>query len=362
MPMEVKKITLKDIAQASGYSLVSVHRALNNKEGVSKAVKQEILNVANEMGYTANYVASALKRRQVNLAVVLPEPEEGGKYYFRYIWKGCKVYEAEEEGYNMNVMNYTFSVDGDSGDREQVEILKNLYEEWGGQLDGLLTAPNINSSRMECLLSQFTAKGVAVVLIDNDFKDCGRLCCVAPNDTLTGQLAAELMNMVLKGQKGTILVAAGDEGSLSHKMNAAGFEEYFRKNNADITVRCIQDLYRAEANRQQMLACLREDKSIIGAYSVRARNTIPLCEAAMDSGRINELFLVGSDLFPESAQMLSDGILKAIVYKGPYQKGYQGYKTLFEYLIKGILPKGEAISVPISIILQNNIKFYEEFI
>ena len=50
MPMEVKKITLKDIAQASGYSLVSVHRALNNKEGVSKAVKQEILNVANEMG------------------------------------------------------------------------------------------------------------------------------------------------------------------------------------------------------------------------------------------------------------------------------------------------------------------------
>ena len=62
------------------------------------------------------------------------------------------------------------------------------------------------------------------------------------------------------------------------RSNAAGFEEYFRKNNADITVRCIQDLYRAEANRQQMLACLREDKSIIGAYSVRARNTIPLCE------------------------------------------------------------------------------------
>ena len=29
--------------------------ALNNKEGVSKAVKQEILNVANEMGYTARF-------------------------------------------------------------------------------------------------------------------------------------------------------------------------------------------------------------------------------------------------------------------------------------------------------------------
>ncbi len=77
----------------------------------------------------------------------------------------------------------------------------------------------------------------------------------------------------------------------------------------------------AEANRQQMLACLREDKSIIGAYSVRARNTIPLCEAAMDSGRINELFLVGSDLFPESAQMLSDGILKQLSIKGRIRRG-----------------------------------------
>lgn len=362
MLMEVKKITLKDIAQASGYSLVSVHRALNNKEGVSKTVKQEILNVANEMGYTANYVASALKRRQVNLAVVLPESEEGGKYYFRYIWKGCKAYESEEEGYNMNVMNYTFNVDGDSGDREQVEILKKLYDEWGGQLDGLLTAPNINSSRMQCLLSQFTAKGVSVVLIDNDFEDCGRLCCVAPNDTYTGQLAAELMNMVLNGKKGTILVAAGAEGSLSHKMNASGFEDYFRKHNGDIKVKCIQDLNQADANRQQMLQCFASDRTIIGAYSVRARNTIPLCKAAIQSGRLEELFLVGSDLFPESGQMLNDGILKAIVYKGPYQKGYLGYKTLFEFLIKGIPPKGEAVSVPISIILQNNIKFYEEFI
>ena len=81
MEVEVKKVTLKDVAQASGYSLVSVHRAMNNKEGVSKAVRQEILKVASDMGYTANYVAAALKRRQFNLAVVLPEPDEAGKYY-----------------------------------------------------------------------------------------------------------------------------------------------------------------------------------------------------------------------------------------------------------------------------------------
>lgn len=360
--MEEKRVTLKDIAQASGYSLVSVHRAMNNKEGVSKSVKQKILSVASEMGYSTNYVASALKRRQVNVAVVLPEPDESGKYYFRYIWKACNVCEAEVAGYNMNVMKYTFSVAGTHGDAEQVGILRKLYEEWGDQLDGLLTAPNINSSQMECLLSQFAAKGVSVVLIDNDFKNCGRLCCVAPNDTFTGQLAAELMNMVLKEREGVILVAAGDAKSLSHKMNVAGFEDYFREHNPNIRVKCLPDLHQFEANKAHMLECFKEDPGIIGAYSARARGTIPLCEAAIESGRLKELFLVGSDLFPESAKMLNDGVLKAIVYKNPYEKGYMAFKTLFEYLIKGIAPKGEAISVPISIILQNNMKFFEEFI
>lgn len=362
MQNEMKKVTLKDVAQASGYSLVSVHRAMNNKEGVSKAVRQEILNVANEMGYTANYVASALKRRQINLAVVLPEPDEGGKYYFRYFWKGCKAYEAEVAGYNMNVMNYTFCVEGNRGDEEQVEILKKLYQEWGGKLDGLLTAPNANSVQMQCLLSQFTAKGVSVVLIDNDLADCGRLCCIAPNDIYTGQLSAELMEMVLRGRKGTILVAAGDERSWSHKMNAAGFEDYLKIHNSDIEVFCVQDLYDPEANSRQMMELFSERKDIIGAYSVRARNTIPLCQAAIRSGRQEELFLVGSDLFPESAQMLKDGVLKAIVYKNPYEKGYIGYKTLFEYLIKGIEPRGTAISVQISIILQSNLDFFKEYI
>lgn len=126
----MKKITLKDIAQASGYSLVSVHRAMNNKEGVSKAVRQEILNVASELGYTTNYVASALKRRQVNLAVVLPEAEDGGKYYFRYVWKGCRAAESEVSGYNLNVMDFTFPVSDSKGSEEQVSILKKLYDEW----------------------------------------------------------------------------------------------------------------------------------------------------------------------------------------------------------------------------------------
>lgn len=360
--IESKKVTLKDIAQVSGYSLVSVHRAMNNKEGVSKEVKQKILSVASDLGYTTNYVASALKRRQINLAVVLPEAENSGKYYFCYIWKGCFAAREGLEAYNFNIMDYTFPIHGTAGSEEQIEILKKLYNEWGSHLDGLLTTPNTNSPQIQCLLSQFTAKGVAVVLIDNDFKDCGRLCCIAPNDEYTGRLAAELMNMVLNEKKGTILLAEGDENSLSHKMNADGFDDYFKENNSDIKIMRIPDLNDHERNKEQMLRCFQEEPSIIGAYTTRGRHTVALCQALIESGRERDVFTVGSDLFPESAMMLEQGILKAIVYKNPYQKGYLGYLTLFEYLIKGRMPAGEALSVPISIIMQSNMKFFRDFI
>ena len=360
--MAEKRVTLKDIARTSGYSLVSVHRAINHKDGISNEVRQKILQAAEDLGYTANYVASALKRRQVNLAVILPESVGSGQYYFRYIWKGCEAAVEEVAGYNINTIRRTFSSQRNRSSQEQIAILQELYEQWGDRLDGILTTPDSNNTQIQCLLSQFSGRGISVVLIDNDFKDCGRLCCVAPNDAYTGRLAAELIDLVLRGQTGTILVAAGDERSSSHKMNAAGFEEYFQAANRGIRIKYVQDADEPGQNRQRLAQALRADQTIVAAYSVRAGNTLPLCQAIRACPRGQMIFAVGSDLFPESAQMLRQGVLKSIIYKNPYEKGYLGYFTLFEHLIKGKAPKSGAIRVNISIILQNNLRFFEEYI
>lgn len=360
--MNNKRVTLKDIAKASGYSLISVHRAVHNKPGISSEVKQKILQHAERLGYTTNYLASALKRRQVNIAVVLPERDKTGKYYFRYIWKGVEAAMEQVSGYNINTMSYSYSGSRRRASEEQIEVLQELYNDETLCLDGLLTTPDSNSSKLQCLLSQFSGKGVDVVLIDNDFSDCGRLCCIAPNDAYTGRLSAELMNLALRQSEGSILLAEGDANSNSHQKNKEGFIEYFSQNNANIKIIGMEDTGDKEQNKKELLQRFQEDKSILGAYSVRARNTIPLCKAVLESGRAKELFVVGSDLFPESAEMLKQGVLQAIVYKNPYEKGYQAYLTLFNHLIKHEEPKSEAIMVANTIVLQNNLHYYEEYI
>ena len=64
-----------------------MHRALNHKGGLSEDTRMKILNVANDLNYTNNYIASALSRKSIDIAIVLPNPQGFGKYYFSYMIK-----------------------------------------------------------------------------------------------------------------------------------------------------------------------------------------------------------------------------------------------------------------------------------
>lgn len=362
MDGELRRVTLKDIADCTGYSLTSIHRAMTNKAGVSKTVRDEILTTAHNMGYRTNYVASALKRKQITIAVVLPESQIYGRYYFSYCWKGIRDCAAELSGYNMQLLEFPFAGSDHNEASHQLERLDQIYRDPELHLDGLLTAPVDNTPAIEQAIRRFTKRGVQVVLIDNDFPQSGRLCCVAPNDRNTGQLSAELMSCFLSGRKGAVLVAAGDPDSPSHHMNLEGFADYLHRSAPQLEVIPVHDQKDSDGSLGMLNRYFLERKDIIAGYSVRARGTHPLCQAAESSGRLQDICLLGSDLFPESAALLRRGVLRGIVYKNPYQKGYLGFKVLFESLIKNVPPSGNALHVTISVILRSNLVFFEQFL
>ena len=76
--MENTNVTLREVAQRVGVSMVSVSRALSGKEGVSEATRKRILETAEEMGYTANLAASVLKKKRATVAIILPEAQNAG--------------------------------------------------------------------------------------------------------------------------------------------------------------------------------------------------------------------------------------------------------------------------------------------
>lgn len=351
----VKAVTLKDIAADLNISRTTVHRALSGKEGISEALREQILARAGELGYTANYVASSLKRKTICLGVVLPEKEGNGRFYHRYFWDAVEEFVPEAKKLNVSIQFYSFDEQTD----EQHKLLENLFHNCSEEIDGLLVMPAKCNESTSRILERFSDKGIPVVLIDNDLPDCGRLCCVAPHNRLTGRLGAEMLSSLLPAG-GKILVTCGEVGSLSHQHNLEGFKEYLAETGHQYPLIEVRNYGHYNKCYEQCAQFLQQQTDIAGFYSVTARDTIPLTQAVIDCGLQGTLRGVGSDLFPESAEMLRNNALQALLYKNAYDKGRLGLELLFSHVVKGTHPHTDTFSVPISIIMKNNLPFFEE--
>lgn len=54
-------ISMKDIALRCGVSVATVGKALNGQQDIGEATRERIISTAQELGYTANAAARALK-------------------------------------------------------------------------------------------------------------------------------------------------------------------------------------------------------------------------------------------------------------------------------------------------------------
>ena len=355
-----KTVTIKEIAEKSGYSISTVHRALNDKQGLGEEARQKILKVAEELHYTNNYIAASLSRKDLTAAVVLPNPKGFGKYYFSYMINGIRNCYEELYTYNINLIECFYDKEGSEAE-SQIRALERLYLEKEAPLNGLIIAPVSKDEMLIKLLQAFEKEGTKIIFVDDDLPEVDRVCCVAPSDEYIGNLGAELLCGMLNHRSGKILLAGGNPTQSAHLLNIKGFIEYMKEYRPDIEVILVRDGADSESSYRNFKSILAENDDIIAAYSVRAKNNIPLCKAVCEEDAKN-IIIVGSDLFAESESLLKDGTLSAVIYKNPYQKGYTAFKILFDSIVKGVQSKEDLIYVPIGIILRSNLRFYKDYI
>lgn len=349
----MNRVTLQDIADDMNISKTTVHRALQGKEGISDELRRAIIDRAGEMGYTANYIASSLKRKTIRLAVVLPKKEGAGRYYHKYIWEAIDTFQAEAKSLNVEIDYYFFGTDK----AEQLSILNELFQKGGSEVSGLLVVPAGNEPELCMEIERFTYKDIPVVLMDTDLKATSRLCCVAPHDYQSGRLGAEILSLIVRAP-GKILVARGDRQNDAHINNLAGLEDFLRENGSVFEVVTVDGYGDYEECYGQAVAVLKAHDDVCAFYSVTARDTVPLTQAVIDCGRSGRLKGVGSDLFPDNVEFLRRDVLQALIYKNAYDIGYMGFDILFNYVVKNIMPKSDKVMVPIEIIMKNNLDFF----
>ena len=96
------KITLKDIAARTGFSVNTVSHALSGKTDIAAATREEIVRIAEEMGYIRNSAAGSLRSgRSGTVALILPDVANPN---FIIMFRGIEAF-FREKGYTVFVLN-----------------------------------------------------------------------------------------------------------------------------------------------------------------------------------------------------------------------------------------------------------------
>lgn len=357
------RVTIKDVAAKSGYSLGTVHIALNGKPGISEETRNKILEVARELDYRPNFAAASLNRKSKRIVGCFPSAEGHNQYYYPSLWYGFQNAYAEQ-GRDMNVELLqcpynSFSEREISSDAEQAGVisLNALRAELeAGTIDGMVLDGN-TSPFTEAELAQFVAQGLALTMVDRDMENSGRLSCVLGDYKVIGATVAELITGRIASY-GSILMCAGEPSIYSHRGIEIGFDQYLREHHCENKVYKVYSHTINEQNYQEILEAVSEPD--VAAVCCVSSRTSRMLEMALEaSGRAGKIYAVGSDVFAENIDAMKRNVYQNLIQKNPYAQAYTATEVLLDYLLKDQKAHG-IIKVGSEVVFHSNLVFYEK--
>lgn len=199
-----QKVTLKDIAQATGYSINTVSRALRGKDDIAPETREKIEQTQKEMGYIINNLASSLRRGYSNtIAVILGDISNP---HFSIIMSDIEL-RARSFGYGAILLT--------TNEDEKLEM-KAIQEALNKNVDGIILCP---CQKSDANIRYLQSVGVPFVLIGRRFDsvDTDYVIC---DDELGGYLATK--ELIKNGHR-RILMLQGAPYISSARERLAGY-------------------------------------------------------------------------------------------------------------------------------------------
>lgn len=194
-----RRVKLTDIAARTGFTVGTISKALQNKEGISQETRESIMKAAKEIGYIANAQAGGLRSGSSKTVAIIVS--DIANPLFAIEIKIC-VEELEKHGYRAIVMGTE-----ESPEREEQAVVSALSK----NVDGVLLCPCQKSTEGVELLRQ---NGMPFVLMGRRFEDLDADYVVADDERggyLAGRHLAEL------GHRRVLVITAGPHISSSRE-------------------------------------------------------------------------------------------------------------------------------------------------
>ncbi len=340
--------TLKDVAKRANVSIVTVHKCIYGKPGISEETRKRVLAIVEEMHYTVNPSASSLKRDNVNLAVVCPGMPDSFNSFHAKLFAGAS--QAAKELANIGV-NVRVLCAGNSWQSE-AETLKKLQAE--KHLHGVALYC-MDDEKLDEQLIELKHSGVPAITFNADAPGSGRKACVSAPARQMGELAAELL-VKMKEEHKRVIIVGGDKRLSILRENTTGFYSYIQQHDPEISLLEINNSSRTNL-REELEKVLVSLDDVTGIYCSMTRNALTVCQTLHRMGLAKKVRYICTDVFEELRPYFQDGTIDATIWQNPFDQSYNSVMLLHSYVTTGKLEE-KFFQIPISPVMNANFDFF----
>jgi LacI family transcriptional regulator len=260
-------VTLKDIANRTGYSVSTISRVLNGvgeNYRISPKTRLQIEKVAQELKYRPNQLARGLRTKKTQaIGLVIPDISNP---FFAHVSRVIQVamYEA---GYILIVCNTDENQDTEI---EQIQLLRSKG------VDGIIIMPvGLESHHIKELMNS----KIPVVLLDRSFKDISANLVLV--DNYTGSRKA--VEYLLKNGHRRIAIIQGLTNTSTNDMRVKGYMDAHQAHHIDVDENLIVGKdYRRENGYIETKYLLNLNKPPTAIYSTSDMITLGVLDAIFE--------------------------------------------------------------------------------
>jgi len=342
-----RSVGIKDIARALGVSIGTVDRALHDKPGINPLTRARVLAMAGSMGYRPNLAARHLKSpKTYRVAVHLPR--EIALFWDRLREGILEAAGPYEPSIHVEFGSYPRMGEGD------VPLFKAALERG---VNGFIIAPG-DPGALRPWIRKAAKQNVPVVCVVTDAPGTERLTSVSADPFTVGAVAGELLSRFLPGGGG-VAFFTGWLGTQDHADKLRGFEASLRPGPGGTNLAAVVEAHDEErAGHRRALNLLKAQPRLKGLY-VSTVNSLPVLEAARELGRLHDLVVVTTDVFPALVPWIRDGSVAATVYQRPLTQGRQALLALREFLVNDTYPSPRIKVMP-HLLIRSNLDLFLE--
>lgn len=344
-PPAARPVGIKDIARELGVSIGTVDRALHAKPGINPMTRARVLRMAESLGYRPNLAARYLKsRKHLRISVHLP-------LEIALFWDSLRdgIRDAATPfapALQVDFRSYPRLGEGDTPLFEQA-----LRE----GTNGLIIAPG-NPPTLESCIRKAARRDIPVICVVTDAPHTQRLTAVSADPFTVGAMAGELLSRYLPGG-GRLAFFTGWLGTQDHAEKLRGFEASLKAAPGGAQLGPVVEAHDdPREGYRRALKLLRTHRDLSGMF-ISTVNSLPVLQAAEQAGRLQNLTIVTTDLFPELVEWIRAGKVSATLYQRPLTQGRLALQALYQYLIDGTCPPPRIAVVP-HVVMRSNLSLF----